>query len=151
MEAPRDSRSGALAFGGAALIVFGLWLFVQASGLVDARLLDTINRSAGALVLVAIGVLVILMSRRGVLKGPKPGARLYRSRTDRVFSGVLGGLGAYFGVDTLLLRVAVTLLTLVGNGGLVVVYIVMWVIVPEEPAPVLPGQPAPPAPPIPGA
>ena len=150
MEAPKDSRSGALAFGGAALIVFGLWLFVQASGLVDPRLLDTINRSAGALVLVAIGVLVILVSRRGVLKGPRPGARLYRSRTDRVFSGVLGGLGAYFGVDTLLLRIAVTLLTLVGNGGLVVVYIVMWVIVPEEPAPVLPGQPVPPAPPTPG-
>jgi phage shock protein PspC (stress-responsive transcriptional regulator) len=151
MERPKDSRSGALAFGGAALIVFGLWLFVQASGLIDQKLLDTVNRSAGALVLVGIGVLVILMSRRGVLTGPKPGARLHRSRSDRVFSGVMGGLGAYLGVDAVLLRVAAILLTVAGGIGLVVVYIVMWVIVPEEPAPAFPDQPIPPAPPIPGA
>ena len=151
MEGPKDSRSGALAFGGAALIVFGLWLFLQASGLIDQKLLDTINRSAGALVLVGLGVLVILLSRRGVLTGPKPGARLYRSRSDRVFSGVLGGLGAYLGVDAVLLRVAVILLTVVGNIGLVVIYIVMWVIVPDEPVTAYSGQSIPPAPPIPGA
>jgi len=151
MEGPKDSRSGALAFGGAALIVFGLWLFLQASGLIDQKLLDTINRSAGAFVLVGLGVLVILLSRRGVLTGPKPGARLYRSRSDRVFSGVLGGLGAYLGVDAVLLRVAVILLTVVGNIGLVVIYIVMWVIVPDEPVTAYSGQSIPPAPPIPGA
>jgi phage shock protein PspC (stress-responsive transcriptional regulator) len=151
MEGPKDSRSGALAFGGAALIVFGLWLFVQNSGLIDQKLLDTVNRSAGALVVVGLGVLVILLSRRGVLAGPRPGARLYRSRSDRVFSGVLGGLGSYLGVDAVLLRVAFILLTLAGGFGLVVVYIILWAIVPEEPAPAFPDQPIPPAPPIPGA
>lgn len=150
MEPPRDPRSAALSFGGAALIVVGLWLFVQASGLIDQRVLDIINRSTGALVLVGIGVLVILMSRRGVFTGPKPGTRLYRSSSDRVFGGVLGGLGAYLGVDATLLRIAVVLLTVAGNIGLAVIYVVMWLVVSEEPS-VPASQYIPPAPPIPGA
>ena len=32
------------------------------------------------------------------------GKKLYRSATDKVFTGVLGGLGEYFDVDPLFLR-----------------------------------------------
>ena len=151
MDAPRDPRSGAIAFGGAALIVFGLWWFVRDSGLIPQQVLDLINRSAGALTLIGLGVIVILLSRRGTFAVPKSGQRLYRSRTDRVLGGVLGGLGSYLGIDPLFLRIAVALLTVLGAGALVVAYIVMWVVVPEEPLAAAPGSYAPPAPPVPGA
>jgi phage shock protein C len=57
--------------------------------------------------------------------------RLYRSRTDRIVGGVCAGLGEYFGIDPTLVRLAAVLLTLV-NGVGVVVYVVLWIVVPEE-------------------
>jgi phage shock protein PspC (stress-responsive transcriptional regulator) len=108
--------------------------------------------------LIAIGVIVIWLSRRGSFTVPRSGTRLYRSRTDKMLGGVLGGLGVYLGIDPLVLRIAVVLLTIMGAGALVVAYIVMWVLVPEEPpvpvaggvAPEWPVPPAPPVPPVPG-
>lgn len=38
--------------------------------------------------------------------------RIYRSRTDRVVAGVMGGLGEYFNVDPRLFRFIYLLLTL---------------------------------------
>lgn len=57
--------------------------------------------------------------------------RLYRSRTDRMLGGVAGGLGDYFGVDPVLVRLAWVALAFAGIG--VLAYIVAWIIVPEEP------------------
>jgi phage shock protein PspC (stress-responsive transcriptional regulator) len=109
-------------------------LFVQNSGLVPVEVLAIINRSAGAVTLIVLGVIVILMSRRRSFTQPRSGTRLYRSRTDRIFGGVIGGLGLYLGIDPLILRIAVALLTILGSATLlVIVYIVMWVAVPEEP------------------
>ncbi|MBE0475900.1 MAG: PspC domain-containing protein [Coriobacteriia bacterium] len=59
---------------------------------------------------------------------------LYRSRGDRVIAGVAGGLGEYLGVDPVLIRVGIVLLALVGNLAVVAAYIVMAIVVPEEPA-----------------
>lgn len=59
--------------------------------------------------------------------------RLYRSQTDRVLGGVCGGLGAYFNVDPVLLRIAFVILGLV-NGIGAVIYLIMWVLVPDETA-----------------
>mgnify|MGYP001490591661 CR=1 FL=1 len=60
--------------------------------------------------------------------------RLYRSRTDKVLGGVVGGLRAYFNldVDTNLLRLITAGLTLV-MPLLAVLYIIAWIIVPVEP------------------
>lgn len=154
MSMPKDPRSGAAAVGGIALIVFGsLWL-VQATGLIPAALLETLGRSVGALAVIGLGIAVLVMSRRTTFAMPTPGTRLYRSRTDRWIGGVLGGLGTYLGIDPVLLRIAVVLLTVVGAGSFVVAYIVMWVLIPEEPltaAGAVPTTTAPPAPPIPPA
>jgi phage shock protein PspC (stress-responsive transcriptional regulator) len=152
METPKDARSGAIALGGGALIVFGLWWLAR--GFIPAQVLDVIDRSGGALALIALGVVVIVMSRRVKLTMPRSGTRLYRSRGDRMLGGVLGGLGAFLGVDPVWLRIAIVVLTLMGSGVLVVAYIVMWVVVPEEP--VVPVatytvSSPPPAPPVPGA
>jgi len=59
--------------------------------------------------------------------------RLYRSRTDKVLGGVVGGLRAYFNldVDTNLLRLITAGLTLV-MPLLAALYIIAWIIVPVE-------------------
>ncbi|HEU0051452.1 MAG TPA: PspC domain-containing protein [Patescibacteria group bacterium] len=58
--------------------------------------------------------------------------KLYRSRTDRVLFGVCGGLGAYFHIDPVLVRVVFLLLTLVHGFG-VLLYLVLVIIIPKEP------------------
>jgi len=59
--------------------------------------------------------------------------RVYRSRTDRVLGGVCAGLGKYFGLDPVLLRVIWAIAFFVGGAGLLA-YIIAWIIIPEEPA-----------------
>ncbi|MDY0297024.1 MAG: PspC domain-containing protein [Acidobacteriota bacterium] len=58
--------------------------------------------------------------------------RLYRSRKDRVISGICGGIGEYFDVDPVLVRVGAVLLIFTGGVGLIA-YIVGIFIIPEEP------------------
>ena len=58
--------------------------------------------------------------------------RLYRSRTDRKLAGVCGGLAQYSNIDVTLLRVLFVVLALLGGPGLVI-YLLMWILVPEEP------------------
>jgi phage shock protein C len=58
--------------------------------------------------------------------------KLYRSRTDRKLAGVCGGLAQYFNADPTLIRVLFVVLALLGGPGLVI-YLVLWIIVPEEP------------------
>ncbi len=57
--------------------------------------------------------------------------RLYRSTNDKVIGGVAGGLADYFNIDVVLARVIFVLLALFGGGG-VLIYIVMWIIIPEQ-------------------
>jgi phage shock protein C len=56
---------------------------------------------------------------------------LRRSRTDRVIAGVCGGVGRYLGVDPVLIRVALVVLAIVGGGG-ILLYILGWILIPEE-------------------
>jgi phage shock protein PspC (stress-responsive transcriptional regulator) len=55
---------------------------------------------------------------------------LRRSDTDRVISGVSGGLGQYFGVDPVIFRVLFAVLSFFGGVGLLA-YGVAWVLIPE--------------------
>jgi len=57
--------------------------------------------------------------------------RIYRSRDDRILGGVAGGFGKYLGVDPVLIRLALVALLFAGVGLLL--YIVAWIIIPEEP------------------
>jgi len=59
--------------------------------------------------------------------------RLYRSRSNAMLAGVCGGLGHYLGIDPTWARLFFVLLTLVSGAG-VVVYVVMWIVVPQAPA-----------------
>jgi phage shock protein PspC (stress-responsive transcriptional regulator) len=55
---------------------------------------------------------------------------LRRSDTDRVISGVSGGLGQYFGVDPVIFRVLFAVLSFFGGVGLLA-YGLAWVLIPE--------------------
>ncbi len=57
--------------------------------------------------------------------------RLYRSSTNSVIAGVCGGLGEYLDTDPVLFRVLFVLAALFGGGGLIV-YIVLWIVVPYQ-------------------
>jgi phage shock protein C len=62
-------------------------------------------------------------------KEPK---RLYRSRSKRILGGVCGGLGEYLNVDPTVLRVIFVVLAFL-YGASLLIYLIMWVLVPEEP------------------
>ncbi len=57
--------------------------------------------------------------------------KLYRSGKDNIITGVCGGLGDYFGIDSILIRLGFVLLTVWGGSG-VVLYIVMSILIPKE-------------------
>ncbi len=57
--------------------------------------------------------------------------RLYRSRTDQMIGGVCGGLSQYLKIDATLIRLFFVLLA-VGSGVGMILYLILWVIVPYE-------------------
>ena len=59
--------------------------------------------------------------------------KLYRARDERMIAGVCGGLGKYFNVDPTVLRVLFVATAILGVGGGILIYILMIIIVPEEP------------------
>lgn len=59
--------------------------------------------------------------------------RLYRSRNQRVIAGVCGGLAEYFNLDPTWIRLIFILLSLLGVGLFIIVYIIFWIIVPLAP------------------
>jgi phage shock protein C len=63
---------------------------------------------------------------------PRPARRLTRSRDDRMLGGVCGGLAAYTGVDATLIRLLAVVGAVLGFGSLVLIYVAMWILVPEE-------------------
>lgn len=58
--------------------------------------------------------------------------RLLRSRSKKVFAGIAGGLAEYLDVDPVIIRVLLVLITIFHGVGLLI-YIIMWIIIPEEP------------------
>lgn len=58
--------------------------------------------------------------------------RLYRSNKHKVIGGVCGGLGEYFNIDPVLVRIIAVILAL-GPGVGVLAYIVAWIIIPARP------------------
>jgi phage shock protein C len=48
-----------------------------------------------------------------------------------MLAGVASGIAAYFGVDSLLVRIAFAVLTILGGAG-IPIYLVCWLLIPEE-------------------
>ncbi len=65
--------------------------------------------------------------------------RLYRSRDDRMLTGVAAGVADSLDIDPSLVRIAWVVLAFLTGGIAVIVYIVMAIVVPEAPAGAMPG------------
>jgi phage shock protein C len=159
-----ERRSDWLVVLGIGLIVWGAWWLLNsflAPLLWPLRIvLDVLARVGWPLAIIGMGVLVIVVARRGgqlVIRG----RRLYRSRSNRVVGGVLAGVADYFGIDATLLRVLYAVLAIFTSFfPALVIYVIAMIVIPEEPfatvidapPPVPPSAPpVPPAPPSPPA
>jgi len=60
--------------------------------------------------------------------------QLTRSINARMIAGVCGGLGDYLNIDPTVIRLSAVLLFFVTGPGVVVAYIIMALIVPEQPS-----------------
>ena len=58
--------------------------------------------------------------------------RLYRSGKDKVLGGVCGGLGDYFNIDPIFIRLLWILFILAYGTG-ILVYLIAWFIIPRNP------------------
>lgn len=59
------------------------------------------------------------------------GKRLYRSRKYKMLGGVAGGMAEYFDIDPVIVR-ALFIIATFGWGISLLVYLILWIIVPAE-------------------
>jgi phage shock protein PspC (stress-responsive transcriptional regulator) len=57
--------------------------------------------------------------------------RLTRSSSDKVLTGLAGGLGRHFGVDPVVVRIAFVVLSFVGGTG-ILLYLAGWLLIPDD-------------------
>jgi phage shock protein C len=165
----KDHRNEWSAIIGIGLVVLGLWLIVERffygfSGPIR-QFVNMVGRIGWPLALIALGVLLIV-AVRGRSESGSAERTLMRSRSDRMVSGVLGGIARYLGWPPLVVRVLfVVLAVITGFGPALILYIVAVIAIPEEPLaaqatmapsaptapPAPPTWPSPPAPPAPSA
>jgi phage shock protein PspC (stress-responsive transcriptional regulator) len=60
----------------------------------------------------------------------RPRKRLYQIREGAMWSGLCNGIAAYLNVDVTWVRIAFVVLTLITSGAMLLVYLVLWFIVP---------------------
>lgn len=68
-----------------------------------------------------------------VKSGSRPASgrrRLYRDEQNGSVGGVCSGLGWFFGIDPVLVRIAFVLLVILGGSG-ILLYIILWIVIPE--------------------
>jgi phage shock protein PspC (stress-responsive transcriptional regulator) len=58
--------------------------------------------------------------------------RLYRSKNERMLGGVCAGLGEHFDIDPTVIRLVWAVITVLSIGTGVLVYIIAWILIPEE-------------------
>ncbi|KUK64456.1 MAG: Phage shock protein C, PspC [Parcubacteria bacterium 34_609] len=58
--------------------------------------------------------------------------KLYRSDTDKIIWGVCGGIGEYFQIDSVIIRILFILMFLAGGVGLLL-YIILAIVMPKSP------------------
>jgi len=89
------------------------------------------NICFGALpVLILFVIILILLLKNNNMTRAK---RIYRSVLDRKIAGVCGGLGEYFDIDPVIIRILWVVLVLVGGGGLIA-YLIALIVIPNDPS-----------------
>lgn len=59
------------------------------------------------------------------------GARLSKSRTDKMIAGVCGGIAQYLGWDSTIVRIIFVVLTILGWGSPVLLYFILALVMPD--------------------
>ena len=57
--------------------------------------------------------------------------KLRRSRSNRIFAGVCGGLAEFFGISSFWFRLAFLIALIPGGVPGLVTYIILWIIIPN--------------------
>jgi len=90
----------------------------------------------GALIggIIAYVVAWLIMPEGSAAPEDVPRSRLVRSISDRKIGGVCGGLAAYLGVDSTLVRLAVVILSIYPGAIVcgIIAYAIAWFVIPEE-------------------
>lgn len=146
-----DDTTGknAALIGGVVLIMVGVWFLTRSTVLPWLEPLrevwDRVHQIGWPAAIIIAGIALVALSSRSGFKAPAAGTRLYRSRTKKMFGGVMGGLSDYLGVDVTWLRLGYALLALLTDvGPLLLVYIVAAIVIPKEPEHAAAGAAAPP-------
>lgn len=59
--------------------------------------------------------------------------KLTRSVDNRMIAGVVGGLAEYFNIDPTIMRIIAIILTLMtGVGFGILIYFILWIVMPQE-------------------
>ncbi|MFD1825663.1 MULTISPECIES: PspC domain-containing protein [Mumia] len=58
--------------------------------------------------------------------------KLVRTSSDQWIAGVCGGIARYLGVDPTVVRLAFVVLTVLGLGSMIIVYLVAWLLMPKD-------------------
>ncbi len=105
-----------------------IWLRILLVTFVAFDVFLTFAISSSALVIGYIILWIALPAHEGLVEEKKI-KKLYRNPEDKVIGGVAGGLGAYFGVDSVLIRILFAVGLFTGFGFLA--YIILWISMPE--------------------
>jgi len=62
---------------------------------------------------------------------PRRSKKLYRDKETGMIGGVASGLGHYFGIDAVWIRIVLVLLVFAGFGTGILAYIILWIVTPE--------------------
>jgi len=131
---------------GSILVVLGVVLLLSNLGLFAFyRVWEMSWGIVFAAALILLGLAIISRERRIVSSGSTeaaapqsgaaaeaPGPELKRSRTNRKFFGVCGGLGSYFRVDPTVVRILFVVVGLASFGLALLVYLLLAILMPKE-------------------
>ncbi len=143
----RPSRGRGILFVIGLLFVFiGLGLLLENFGWPVWYFLKASFNFILPIAIIAIGIFFILsyFSKMGKASEPENGSeqaktkeesvkRLFRSKKNRMIFGVCGGLGEYLNTDPTVVRILWVILAISSLGLAVLLYLIMAIIVPEEP------------------
>lgn len=99
---------------GTLALFFGFWIFPPLSSIIFLSYI----------------VLWIAMPAQANLENKGNFRKYFRSRKDKILGGVAGGIGTYFGVDPVVIRVAFVVFIAAGGSG-IILYVLLWMITPE--------------------
>ena len=57
---------------------------------------------------------------------------LRRSKSNRIFAGVCGGLAEFFGISSFWFRLAMVIALIPGGVPGILIYLILWMVIPGE-------------------